>query len=130
MASLTALRDRLVPGGAMVVTVPANPWLWGPHDVVHQHYRRYTATELRRHCEGAALRVDYLSYFNALLLPLAVIQRVRERLFGYAADTLTPSPGLNEVLLRIWRLERRWVPRRRLPFGLSLLAIVRRDDVA
>jgi len=128
VASLAALRSRLARTGAIVVTVPANPWLWGPHDVAHQHFRRYTATELRRHAEQARLRVEYLSYFNALLLPLAVVQRVRERLFGYSVQDLSPSAGVNAALLRIWRLERRWIPQRRLPFGLSLLAILRRDD--
>jgi len=127
VASLQALRDRLTPDGALVITVPALPWLWGPHDEVHQHFRRYTAATLRGHLRDAGLRVEYLSYFNTLLLPLALVQRVKERTFGYAVNDLTPSPAVNGLLYRIWRLEGAWIPRWRAPIGLSLLAIARRD---
>ena len=123
--ALSALAARLAPGAAIVLTVPANPWLWGPHDVHHQHVRRYTAATLREHVSAAGLRVEYLSYFNALLLPLAIVQRVKERVFGYQIDELTPGPFVNSTLLNIWRLEGSWIPQRVLPFGLSLLAILR-----
>ncbi len=123
--SLSAIRARLVPGGAVVLTVPANPWLWGPHDVTHHHYRRYTARSLRADLVSAGLEVEYLSYFNSLLLPLAILQRAKERVVGYRADEVTPSPGLNRLLFRIWHTERRWIPNRQLPFGLSLIAIAR-----
>lgn len=124
--SLAALRDTLTPTGAIVITVPANPWMWGPHDELHQHQRRYTRAELRRHLTEAGLEIAYLSYFNALLLPLAIAQRLRERLFGYSAEQVMSGAFVNETLLRIWRLEHGWIPRRSLPFGLSLLAIATR----
>jgi SAM-dependent methyltransferase len=126
VASLRALGTRLSPGGALVLTVPAIPQLWGPHDVVHMHHRRYTAASLTQHIDEAGLRIEYLSYMNLLLLPLAIVQRLRERVLGYRADALTPAPWLNGLLRRSWELERHWVPAHRLPFGLSLLAIVRR----
>ncbi len=126
VASLRALGDRLAPGGALVLTVPALPWLWGPHDVAHQHHRRYTAASLTQHVTDAGLQIEYLSYLNLLLLPLAILQRLRERLLGYRTDVLTPAPWLNRLLRRLWELERGWVPAHRLPLGLSLLAIVRR----
>lgn len=123
VAALRALRARLAPGGALVITVPAYPWLWGPHDEVHQHRRRYTRASLRRDLEAAGLRVRYLSHMNLLLLPLAILQRLRESVLGYDADALAVSPWLNGLLLRLWRLERHWVPRWTLPAGLSLLAV-------
>lgn len=125
--SLGALRERLAPGGALVLTVPALPWLWGPHDEVHQHQRRYTARSLREHLAAGGWRVRYLSYFNTLLLPLALAQRVKERLFGYKVEALTPSPRVNDALYRVWRLEEHMVPQRTLPIGLSLLAIAHAD---
>jgi SAM-dependent methyltransferase len=126
--SLHALAARLAPGGAIVLTVPALPWLWGPHDEVHNHFRRYTATTLQAHLVAAGLRVERLTYMNALLLPLAVAQRLKERLFGYQVEALTPSPMVNRLLYRTWLLERAWIPQRRLPIGLSLLAVARRAE--
>lgn len=126
--SLAALAARLAPGGALVLTVPAIPWLWGPHDAIHNHLRRYTAEMLRGHLSAAGLRVECLTYMNALLLPLAIAQRVKERLFGYRFEALMPSPMVNHLLYRTWLLERRWIPQRRLPIGLSLLAVARRAE--
>lgn len=123
--SLQALRSRLSVGGALVLTVPALPWLWGPHDEVHNHYRRYTETTLRAHLAAAGMRVEYLSYMNMLLLPLAIAQRVKERVFGYRVEALQPSPTVNALLYRLWRLERVWIPARTLPVGLSLIAVAR-----
>lgn len=126
--SLRALADRLAPDGALILTVPALPWLWGPHDEVHNHYRRYTATSLRAHVAAAGLRIERMTYMNALLLPLAIAQRVKERLFGYQVEALTPSPAVNALLYRVWMLERAWIPQRALPVGLSLLAILRHAE--
>lgn len=124
--SLAALRERLSANGALVITVPALPALWGPHDETHHHYRRYTASTLRAHVEAAGLRVEYLTYMNTVLLPLAVLQRLKERVFGYRVDALMPSPLVNRILYQLWRLERFGIPSARLPIGLSLLAVVRR----
>ena len=41
--ALGAVRARLKPGGALLMTVPATPWLWSAHDVTHHHRRRYRA---------------------------------------------------------------------------------------
>lgn len=123
--SLSALCQRLVAGGALVLTVPANPWLWGPHDVQCQHFRRYTADTLREHLASAGFDIEYLSYFNSLLLPLAIVQRVKERVVGYNLAAM-PGSGMNGLLHRIWRAERHWIPTRVAPFGLSLIAIARR----
>lgn len=121
--SLRALASRLTPRGAIVITVPALPWLWGPHDEHHQHFRRYTSRTLHAHLEAAGLAVRYCSYFNTLLLPLAVAQRIRERVAGYSTEELMPGPLVNTALRRIWGVERLWIPRWRAPVGLSLLAI-------
>lgn len=124
--SLVRLRERLTGNGAVLLTVPACPWLWGPYDEACHHFRRYTAETLTEHLQAAGFRIDYLSHFNALLLPLAIVQRLKERAFGYSSTELSTSPGLSKLLFRIFRLERRWVPASRLPFGLSLIAIARR----
>ena len=125
VASLRALTERVAPTGALVLTVPALPWLWGPHDELHQHYRRYTQQTLRAHLEAGGWRVEYLTNMNTLQFPLAIAQRLKERLFGYRVAALSPSPFVNSVLTRVWQLERVMLPQRTLPIGLSLMAIAR-----
>ncbi len=124
--SLRALGARLAPGGSLVLTVPAYQWLWGPHDELHEHKRRYTRRLLREHVSAAGLTVAYVSHMNSLLFPAAVAQRTMHRLTGNAGGELTPGTLANEAFYRVWSLERAWLPRVSVPFGLSIIAVLRR----
>lgn len=123
--SLRALGARLALGGSLVLTVPAYQWLWGPHDELHEHKRRYSRRLLREHVAAAGLQVAYMSHINSLLLPAAVAQRAMHRITRQAAGELTPGAIVNETFYRIWSLERAWIPRISVPFGLSLIAVLR-----
>jgi SAM-dependent methyltransferase len=119
--ALVALRPKLAPGGRMLVTVPAMPWLWSAHDVVHQHYRRYTARTLRSTFEATGFRVRHLVYFNSLLFPLVVAARAVGKLTGHkGGDDAMPSKPVNAILQRVFASERYLVGRGSLPFGVSL----------
>ncbi len=124
--SLRALGARLAPGGSLVLTVPAYQWLWGPHDELHEHKRRYSRRLLRKHAAAAGLSVAYMSHMNSLLLPAAVAQRAMHRFTRQAAGDLTPGTLVNETFYRIWSLERAWIPRISAPFGLSIVAVLQR----
>ena len=45
--ALTGIARKLKPGGRILITVPAHPWLWSAHDVVNHHKRRYTRRTLK-----------------------------------------------------------------------------------
>src|SRR5207253_9325776 len=51
MLALKNWNRLLKPGGELYVFVPAFMYLWSKHDVVNQHFRRYTAVELKRKME-------------------------------------------------------------------------------
>ncbi len=53
--SLEAIYERLKPGGALLLTVPINPWMWSAHDVAHHHHRRYRKHEIRKLALGRRL---------------------------------------------------------------------------
>jgi SAM-dependent methyltransferase len=126
-AALAAIRDILKPGGALLVTVPANKWMWSAHDVSHHHHRRYRRSEIARLAETAGLDVQLLTHFNSLLFPLIAAARVAGKLTGResADDSMPPAP-LNGVLRSIFGLEAPLVGRLPMPVGVSLLAVLRR----
>lgn len=124
VASLRALKTKLAPGGRVLLTVPALPWLWSAHDDLHHHFRRYTETTLRQRAEAAGLRVLAAGYFNSLLLPLVVSVRVAKKALGiHSSDDTMPGATANAVLRNVFRLERKLVGRVRLPLGSSLFLV-------
>ena len=129
------------PGSHLLVTVPADPRLWSPHDVSFGHYRRYTAERLAMVFEGLRLEIRLLSYFNTRLYPLIrTIRSVNERRGASAGDSQTdfflPPDPVNDLLARVMAGEANRIvegidapgPRRGLPYGrgVSLIALVRR----
>ena len=125
--SLNAIRALLRPGGSLILTVPANRWMWSAHDVAHHHFRRYTKRELRRLFREAGFDIQLYSYFNTLLFPLVAAARIVGKLTPReTADDKLPGKFVNAVLEKIFGLEARLIGRLPLPFGVSLLAIVRR----
>ena len=121
----------VAPGGRLVVTVPQYAWLWGEHDVVSHHYRRYTRALLVARAAQAGWSAERLTAFNTALLPAIAAARFVQRLRRSAqpADDLarTPSGAVNEVLERVLAAEAAWIRRGRdLPAGVSLLAVLRR----
>ncbi|WP_136161972.1 class I SAM-dependent methyltransferase [Sphingomonas flavalba] len=124
-AALRAMADRLAPGGRMLITVPAHPWMWSAHDVVNHHHRRYTRATLTGAIADAGLRLDMLGWFNSLLFPLAAGARIAGRLRGKqdSDDTLPPAP-INRLFERVFALERYAIGRFPLPPGVSLAAII------
>jgi SAM-dependent methyltransferase len=125
--SLRALHERLRNGGSILITVPAVPWLWSEHDVLHHHKRRYTQAGLKRVLSEAGFELTSVNYFNSLLFPLALVERLASRFFGkkIEADAM-PHPFLNTLLTQVFALETSLTGRLSLPIGLSLYAVARK----
>ena len=124
VAGLSALRRKLRPGGRILITVPAFPWMWSAHDVVNHHKRRYTRRTLRRLIAEAGLRLELLSWFNSLLFPLAAAARVAGRLTGRGhGDDRLPPALVNRLFETLFGLERYAIGRVPFPPGVSLAAI-------
>lgn len=119
--SLRVLR----PGGQLILSVPAFPWLWGPHDVALMHHRRYRRRELIEKLETAGFRVRRCSYSVFLLFPIVVVVRLFEkRRKGPPEASLAPlSRPVNALLIGVQRLEAALVDWIGLPWGSSLVAV-------
>ncbi len=127
-----ALREMarvLRPGGLLLVRVAAFDWLRGAHDRVWRIKHRYTAPDLHRRLEAAGLRVELLSYANMWLFPLAVAKRLSEHLLPPREKSdLAVSFGLADPMFAaILASEAPLAARGWLPFGLSLLAVARKQ---
>lgn len=125
--SLKAILGRLKPGGKLLVTVPANPWMWSAHDVAHHHHRRYRKAELAEAARAAGFAIDLLSPFNTLLFPLIAAARVAGKITGReAADDAMPPRPVNSILKTVFGAEAGLIGRVPLPAGVSLVAVLRR----
>jgi SAM-dependent methyltransferase len=113
---LVHMRELLVPGGRVLLLVPAFRALWGTLDDADHHYRRYEKDELAAKLADAGLAIERVSFMN----PLGIVgwflngRLLRRQLVSEGQlrcyDRLVPA------LSRLDRLAQ-------LPLGLSLLAI-------
>ena len=126
-ATLEAIRERLKPGGALLLTVPINPWMWSAHDVAHHHHRRYRKREIRDLAKAAGYEIELLSPFNSLLFPPIAAFRLLGKLRRKddSDDAMPPAP-VNRLLDAVFGLERSLIGRVPMPFGVSLVAVLRR----
>lgn len=129
--TLKVLGSLLKPGGAILISVPAFPFLWSAHDEVHHHKRRYFLDELKSKLENAGLEISYASYFNTILFPLILGARLLGKLRTNKrenGDLTMPHPFVNWLLFSLFSSERFVLGRWPLPYGVSAMAIARKGS--
>jgi len=128
---LREVRRVLRPGGFVVLSVPAYPFLWSEHDVSLHHFRRYVRRTLKDALVRNGLTVVRATYAFASVLPAVAAVRLVGRLIPrrrapQTTYVTTPEP-FNSLLVRLIELEAAWLSRADLPFGTSLLALARKE---
>lgn len=63
-AFLEEARTAIIPGGHLLLFVPALPAIYGSLDKVFEHYRRYTKSSLRNVIEAAGWKPRRIAYMN------------------------------------------------------------------
>jgi ubiquinone/menaquinone biosynthesis C-methylase UbiE len=121
VAALRMFRDIVVPGGRVLIFVPAIQAAYGPLDAELGHHRRYSRERLARAFADAGLGLEMIRYTNPIGLAGWLYN-------SYIARARVHSVGqvkLFEALVAPWALplERVFTP----PIGLSLMAVGRRD---
>ncbi|HRP07202.1 MAG TPA: hypothetical protein PLL69_01825, partial [Gemmatimonadales bacterium] len=118
VGAVRSMADSLVPGGRVVILVPALQWIYGRMDEELGHFRRYNKELLGGVLERAGLQVEALFWFNrAGVIP------------WWWRGKVLRKPALDgggiamfNRLVPLFRMER-FVP---LPFGQSVIGIGRR----
>lgn len=127
-AALEEVARVMKPGGLAIVTVPAFQTLFGLQDRVAQHRRRYLKRRLVSRSREAGLEVERVFYFNYILFgPIWLARRLLD-LFGarFESEAEVNSPLMNRVLGWIFFLDVWSAGFISPPFGVSLLAILRK----
>ncbi len=116
---LLAARRALLPGGRLLLFVPACPWLFGSLDRAFLHHRRYERRDLLARMQKGGFEPVVIRYMNILgvftwMLASRFLQRRTIRRFDVAVYDTLVVPWLS-------RLERVIA----FPIGQSLLAVGR-----
>jgi SAM-dependent methyltransferase len=136
VAVLEELFRACRPGGTLLLTVPAFPFLWGNVDDLGHHYRRYRRPDLVERVTRAGFSVRLLRFMNYLLFPPIAAVRVASRIGASRRapgtddvrsdfDVVKSGP-LNTFLARLFSLEAHLL-NLAPPFGVSLLCAAVRD---
>ncbi len=122
--AMAELRRVLRPGGLLVLNMPAYQWLLSAHDRQVHNTRRTTARRLSRELVEARFANVRAGYWNALLLPLMVVQRKLLSRGETVSDVAAFPPPIDALFHALTALERRlplpW------PGGGSVLALAER----
>jgi SAM-dependent methyltransferase len=129
VAALSEICRVLKPGGFAIITVPAFESLWGLQDDVSQHKRRYSLDNLRFKLIKSGLKIEEIFYFNYLLfLPIWIARQIIRILnINLSSENELNSPFINKLLVKIFLFDVFTARKLALPFGVSVLAIVRKQ---
>ncbi len=119
----------LRPGGRLFIRVPAFDWLRGTHDARVSTAHRYTSKEVADKLVKSGFEIEFMSYANMILFPFALLKRLSERWLTPQEDSdIAVKVGAFSGLLRTCLVFESWlIPHWRLPFGLSVVAVGKKN---
>lgn len=132
VGALREIGRVLAPGARLILLLPAFRFLWSAHDVAVGHQYRYTARDLRDKIARAGLVPERVTYVNLLLFPaIAAFRFARRGEMANGASVhsdLVPLPRpINGILTALFQAEMRAALQLNLPYGVSTLAIARKE---
>ncbi|MEQ8771037.1 MAG: class I SAM-dependent methyltransferase [Phycisphaerales bacterium] len=124
------MRRALVPGGQLIVLVPAFQFLFGKRDVSAGHYRRYSKRRLVRLLEDAGFEVQTARHWNAIgFLPYLFAERIlRMQLKGDIRTERAKGPFKRAFIWLLHAWYRKVENNLDLRFGLSVIVSARSPE--
>jgi len=131
---LREVRRVLEPGGWVLLSVPAYPFLWSEHDVSLHHKRRYVRASLALALRRGGLEIVRMTYGMATMFPLIAGYRLLTKPLPKDRPARTSyvrvGGPVNQILTSLIRLEGSVLERGDLPFGTSLFCLARKSSNA
>jgi ubiquinone/menaquinone biosynthesis C-methylase UbiE len=131
-AALQETARVLRPGGRLLIRVPAFDWLRGTHDAKVSTAHRYTSKELADKLAKRGFAIEFMSYVNMILFPLALLKRFAEkwRILCQQDSDIAVNVGVFSSFFRSCLvLESGLIRFLCLPFGLSVVAMARKSGL-
>ena len=120
-AELQRAYDRLAPGGAILIVVPAHQWLFSPFDQAIGHFRRYSRPMLRR-ALPAGSHIQQLVYLDSVGLLASAANKL---LLRQSYPTLAQIKFWDTTIVPVSRLTDRLTG---FALGKSVLAVVQKPS--
>lgn len=123
--------NLLKPGGALIIEVPAGPYLYDSYDAELQHFRRYAASELQHKLIQTGFKVCRKSHLGFVLFPAFAAVKLLNKWFpsrknkAVVRRQAASTSGSSLVKLAM-ELEFKRLSDFQLPFGVRALVTARR----
>jgi len=124
VGALRHMLSLLSPGGIFVATVPAFMSLWTNHDVLNQHFTRYTKSAFRAIAREAGLKIIEERYlYHWTFFAKLGVRFYEQASHAKPTPASVPAVWINRPLYWLSRIEQTTVSRLPIPFGSSLMII-------
>jgi hypothetical protein len=131
-AALCEAYRVLKPQGLFFVRVAAYKWLWSAHDVKVATGQRFTLSELNSLLADYGFTPIRLTYACTFLFPVALLRRLQGKFFPgtIKSSDVRPFPRAINYLFKLpFMLEAFLIKYINLPFGLSVVALVKKEGI-
>lgn len=109
----------LKENGKIILFVPALQFLWGKHDEINQHYKRYSKKELKELMKNSNFTIERVSYWNLISFMPKIIMKNKDQLNEI-------NPAINNMLINLMKLENYLLTKINLPIGTSIFVIAKK----
>lgn len=119
----------LAPGGLLILKVPAFEILRGPHDEEVYTKKRYTKRDFKKLLANSKFKKLSISYIGSFLFPILFIKNIFYQQANESRSSISQvwSP-LNRLLIFTFKLEAYLTKFISIPFGISLLVVLKKSN--
>lgn len=116
---LSDIYTLLAPGGKLLITDSAIPWLFSKHDVVMHARQRYTLRELSQKIESCGFVIQRKTYLYFFTFPVFLLIRLLNK-WIQLSNVAPVNPLINRMLLIVCKLEALLLIHVSFPIGSSV----------